>query len=385
MNNKYIILLLLLFVWASCDTIDENEFPEILSANAEVLSFKTGNNFSLEVDTVNNKIFGILPPYTNIQNLTPEIEISRGATIEPASGTVLDFSNRVNYTVVARNGVSTSNYEANIYSFGIASFTIEGNAIPIDYQEKKISENFLLSENPFTDITNLSPVIELTSGCTVSPASGEAVDLSEPVTYTVTNSKGIESEYVVSIKLIEDREVFDDFETDWTTTNNGELWDASGSTLVFTSKGGGWDQRAIMNNVELTGDFMVEVKVKITQRMAAYWPRVGFFIGGTFGNPMNQPKFLFALDANDINGTPHYDIVSLHSFFSPWYAVNYQINGLDVRDWTILKMEKRGDEIKAYVNDELISTETISGIEGNLGLFGENAHGEFEFVSFKEL
>jgi hypothetical protein len=381
MKSKYVIFFLLIISCIGCDQIDENEFPEVLSSQAEVISFKVNGDFLLDIDTSSKVISGILAPNADVSNLIPEIKVSRGATIEPESGVAQDFSNPVNYIVVSRDKAFTANYQVRVYSFGMVSFIINGISIPIDYQHKTITQEFLRSENLLGDVSNISPIIKVSEGCAVSPASGEAVDLTGPVTYTITNSEGLEVKYVVAIKLIEDREVFNNFDQNWTTTNNGEKWDATGENLVFTSKGGGWDQRAILNDVTLTGDFQVEVKVRMTQRLASFWPRIGFFVGGSFGNPLNQPNFLFSLDANDVNGSPRYDIVSLHSYFSPWYVVNHQINGLNVREWTILKMEKRGDEIKAFVNDELISTRSIAGVSGNFGLFGENAHGEFEYVS----
>ncbi|MBR1513577.1 MAG: DUF5018 domain-containing protein [Bacteroidales bacterium] len=49
------------------------------------------------------------PEDTDVTQLVPEIEVSEGATIDPASGVAQDFTNPVSYTVTAQNG-STAVY-----------------------------------------------------------------------------------------------------------------------------------------------------------------------------------------------------------------------------------------------------------------------------------
>ncbi|MGQ9847243.1 MAG: DUF5018 domain-containing protein, partial [Bacteroidales bacterium] len=47
----------------------------------------------------------VMPYGTDVTNLTPTITISQGATISPLSGVAQDFTNPVQYTVLAENGV----------------------------------------------------------------------------------------------------------------------------------------------------------------------------------------------------------------------------------------------------------------------------------------
>ena len=49
-----------------------------------------------------------------------------------------------------------------------------------------------------TDLTSLKPVITLSGATSVSPASGETVNLSGPVTYTVTGEDGTTKTYKVT-------------------------------------------------------------------------------------------------------------------------------------------------------------------------------------------
>jgi len=101
-----------------------------------------------------------------------------------------------------------------------------------------------------------------------------------------------------------------------------------------------------------------------------------------------MPRYLFALDANDIAGTARYDIISISYFQHDWIHTNMVLSDFDVRNWTIVRLEKRGDELKTFVNGVLVSldyTNSEDNVSGNLGLFGENANGEFEYISIEFL
>lgn len=62
------------------------------------------------VDTINGKVDNLkreitlyLPVGTNVKTLKPIVEFTSGATISPASGTTVDFTNPVTYTIVKDN------------------------------------------------------------------------------------------------------------------------------------------------------------------------------------------------------------------------------------------------------------------------------------------
>ena len=58
------------------------------------------------IDEIARRISFLLPAGTDVTELVPTIEVSEGATVEPASGVAQDFTNPVNYTVTAQNGTT---------------------------------------------------------------------------------------------------------------------------------------------------------------------------------------------------------------------------------------------------------------------------------------
>jgi hypothetical protein len=81
--------------------------------------------------------------------------------------------------------------EASIISFKIGDVT--GT---IDETAKTISAELAAG----TDVTALQPVIVVSEGATISPASGTAADFTAPVTYTVTDKSGtVTKQYVVTV------------------------------------------------------------------------------------------------------------------------------------------------------------------------------------------
>src|SRR3972149_2433271 len=84
----------MLVFFYSCDDLGK-------SSEVEMLTFK--------IDTVEGTITGVnvtitLPFGTDVTKLAPVITISDLATISPASGTVQDFTNPVEYTITAEDG-----------------------------------------------------------------------------------------------------------------------------------------------------------------------------------------------------------------------------------------------------------------------------------------
>ena len=52
-----------------------------------------------------------------------------------------------------------------------------------------------------TDITKLTPTINVSEGASISPKSGESVDFSKPITYTVTAENGNIKKYTVTVRV----------------------------------------------------------------------------------------------------------------------------------------------------------------------------------------
>lgn len=58
------------------------------------------------IDQIARKISFVLPAGTDVTQLVPTIEVSEGATVDPASGVAQDFTNPMTYTVTAQNGTT---------------------------------------------------------------------------------------------------------------------------------------------------------------------------------------------------------------------------------------------------------------------------------------
>jgi hypothetical protein len=187
------------FTAISCN----NDDPDPLSNEAEITAF-TFQELNPEVTaTINGMdITATVPPGTDVTALTPTIEISEGATIDPESGVAQDFTSPVIYTVTAENGAQKEftvtvnrelRSEADITAFTLPEFepdieaTIEGTNITAKVPAK-------------ADVTNISPVIIVSEGATVDPASEVAQDFSSPVTYTVTAEDGTQKVYTVTVE-----------------------------------------------------------------------------------------------------------------------------------------------------------------------------------------
>ena len=193
------LLAVMLFMNA-CDVEKE---PYIQGAEDEklILVFKVDSVIGT-IDEDNGLVRLDFPAGTDVTHLTPTITISAYATIEPESGVAQDFTNPVYYTVTAMNG-TTSQYmveavvhdadnEKSILSFRFDELDSEG-----DIDEVARTITFVLPAE--TDVTQLVPTIVVSEGATVSPASGEAQDFTDPVTYTVTALNGTIAEYTVMV------------------------------------------------------------------------------------------------------------------------------------------------------------------------------------------
>lgn len=194
------VLALAVFSLNACDVEKE---PYIQGAENEkmILKFEVGD-VAGTVDEDTKTVVIDFAAGTDVSHLTPTITISTYATIEPESGVAQDFTNPVYYTVTAMNG-TTAQYmvEAVVHDADnekrILSFVIDG----VGGEINEIAKTVTLSLPEGTDVTQLVPTIEVSEGATVSPASGEAQDFTDPVTYTVTAQNGTTAAYTVTVTV----------------------------------------------------------------------------------------------------------------------------------------------------------------------------------------
>ncbi len=92
-------------------------------------------------------------------------------------------------------------YNGNIYSFDVGDVQVGSATIINAYEEKRVE---IIVEFG-TNISAITPTIEISPGATIDPASGTAVDFSQngEVIYTVTAPSGDTYEWIVSVTVAE--------------------------------------------------------------------------------------------------------------------------------------------------------------------------------------
>lgn len=185
--------------FVSCDVMEE---PYIVGAEEakEILEFKVD---SIEGVIDNNQLTVTLemPSGTDLSHLTPTIVVSTYATVSPESGAERDFTNPVVYRVTAYDG-STADYQVTATVHDVAdgksilSFRVEDPACEGIIDETMKTVTLYLPQG--TNVAQIVPLIEVSEGATVSPASGEPQDFTLPVVYTVTAENGTTADYTVT-------------------------------------------------------------------------------------------------------------------------------------------------------------------------------------------
>ena len=158
--------------------------------------------------TIDSTLFTIeleLPYSTDITALVPTFTSSNLATVDilgvtQESGvTSNDFTNTIVYTVTAED-LSTNDYtvvlditdpstKKELKSFEIES--VSTGLISVNSIQLKVNEG--------TDVTALTPTIEVSEFATVVPASGEVQDFTTQIEYTVTAEDLSTSKYLASV------------------------------------------------------------------------------------------------------------------------------------------------------------------------------------------
>lgn len=196
-------LVVTVFTFNACEDEDDN-FNDVVPDVAEAIirSFQINGqqasiNHSLAV------ISSTLPAGTDLSNITVEMSLPDSATVDPASGSSLDFSQGpVVFAVTSSNG-ATRNYTVTLAAFGdpmIMEFSIGENAGTIDQASGSIMVSIGSQDG---DLTNLAPTFTIADGTTVDKLSGVSQNFSGPVVYTVLSNDGFTAkEYTVSVTQI---------------------------------------------------------------------------------------------------------------------------------------------------------------------------------------
>ncbi|MCD0456910.1 PCMD domain-containing protein [Chryseobacterium sp. LC2016-27] len=99
---------------------------EEFNVNENLLSSKT------VINQTNKKIYLYLKPDAYQNGITPTIKVSNGAHIFPESGKLINFNEKVFYTVTSESGENSKIYEVEIVEIGTWNFNFENWAINPD-------------------------------------------------------------------------------------------------------------------------------------------------------------------------------------------------------------------------------------------------------------
>lgn len=198
-----------------------------------------GTVYDGDIDDVSGTISvtGVDDSNLTTTKFAPDITLGAGTTVcSPLSGTEQDFSAPVTYTVAGRDvesrtyTVRVTNTAGSLISASgetptpsssarIEKFTVLGVDGEIDHTAGTIE---IVLPNG-TDVTAVAPVVTVPAGAVVSPVSGEVVNLSTPLTYTVR--LGSETRYYV-VRVVYQRstsqQLWDKVSEDNTVTDHQE-------------------------------------------------------------------------------------------------------------------------------------------------------------------
>ena len=187
-------------------------------AQAEITSFKVKANgtwYEGVIDNIYDSITVSGVDDSGLASTKLETDITfTGKTCQPTSGTAVDFGSAATFTLSGDNTLAGRIYTVTVTnksgqpirasggdtptppsaSAQITGFSVLGVEGVIDQTLGTI----VVTLPNGTDVTAVAPVISMPYGCIVSPGSGEVVNLTLPVVYTVTLGTEVR-QYTVSI------------------------------------------------------------------------------------------------------------------------------------------------------------------------------------------
>lgn len=149
---------------------------------------------------------------------------------------------------------------------------------------------------PNQDITNVTPIIAVSAGATVVPASGVSQDFTNPITYTVTAEDGSTTNYVVTVEGTIFSFTFD--QTTYEIVSEELTWEDAAAYAV--ARGG---QLAEINSSEENGAITSQLVNNPEMDFMSIGLQAVWIGGNDFGN---EGVWIFDGD-NDGNGTQFWD------------------------------------------------------------------------------
>ena len=99
-----------------------------LNPEADIEAFYLNSSLTISppvIDQAGRKIYLHLKPDAYSRGIAPVISLSSGATVTPASGDTVHFTEPVIYTVTSQSGINKKNYTVEVVSMGNWTFNFE--------------------------------------------------------------------------------------------------------------------------------------------------------------------------------------------------------------------------------------------------------------------
>ncbi len=126
MKIKHLFVFSILIISLSSCLKDEPQGRE-----TDITSFKIKTGFYIDTDIRQNEVFVYVTDDMDLQKVAPEIELSPGASIIPASGSEQDFSKgAVTYKVISEDGEYSKNY-------GVTFIRLSSLNLKFDFEDWK--------------------------------------------------------------------------------------------------------------------------------------------------------------------------------------------------------------------------------------------------------
>ncbi len=235
-NYKLLLFMVVMFtsfVGCESDSFFEDQVPDY--TYSIMRSFAINDNVA-SIDHTTGTVNFTLAAGSSLSAVPVSIGLPEGATVSPASGSTVDFSNGPVIFTVTNNGVSRE-YTVTVNAFGtpeITSFAIGSQQATINQATGEI----ILKISSLDNIRSVAPLFTIPSGATVTPASGVAQDFSNPVKYRVLSNDGFTGKtYTVITDQFERAEITDFRTSQDVCSVSGVIDEDAGTISVFMPAG----------------------------------------------------------------------------------------------------------------------------------------------------
>lgn len=231
----FFLLAVICSVTVGCESESffEDQVPDYTYSILRSISF---NGQSGTIDHTNGAVSFTLPAGTSLTGVNVQVSLPEGATVDPASGSSVDFSNGPVVFTVTNNGVARQ-YTVAVNAFGtpeITSFSIGEQVATINQATGEIRVKI----SSLANIRSVAPLFTIPSGATVTPASGVTQDFSNPVQYRVLSNDGYTGKtYTVITDQFERAEITELRTSQDVCSITGIIDQAAGTISVFMPAG----------------------------------------------------------------------------------------------------------------------------------------------------